>query len=211
MHYVDYGVNINLMKMAEIDGRKNQSDLRELYYRNFFPDSDWQYPPEEIKIGDTSVSLVSLFSCWFLDSVLAKILRDSYRANGENEVIEMPIFQDHQKYSNLLSEMEEKLREANKFFNYGSNGTKVGSVFMDYKIMRHLAYLRAGGLNYYLLTQEEFAQLPPKERERIIEAFNKGMTSLDKDFNPQMSTDEAFKKAQEIVAQYWWPKTSPNT
>lgn len=109
-------------------------------------------------------------------------------------------------YENQTDELEQLLKSIGNFFYQDPiSGKQIGSVYGDYKIMKHLAYVRAGGYKLVIITQEEFHSLSEDEKKEIVAAYYRGLQKIKGMFSLEMTTEEAFQKAYEIVERYWWP------
>lgn len=169
----------------------------------FLPTANFQYPPKRIWLDNEQnkyVDLTTYYSLLFLGQIFGQLKKQDIEE-------ESPIFKDSNLYKKQTDELEQLLKSIGKFFYQDPiSGKQIGSVYVDYKIMRHLAYVRAGGCKLDILTIEEFDSLSEDEKKEIVDAYYCGLQTIRDMFSLEMTTDQAFQKAYEIVERYWWPE-----
>lgn len=101
--------------------------------------------------------------------------------------------------------IDKRLREKGCFFY-----PEGGSVFMDFKLMRERAYLRAGGYSNWDIRRPEFEKIF-KIDQSLQDAYKKGMDVLKAPFNDasgvvnrSLTTEQALNIARQIIKQWWW-------
>lgn len=168
-------------------------------FRSLLPDGNWQYPPKS-PLKDYNLS--KYFAYCLLDEIYSSFCRNnilSDKPQFQNELYEFII--------NKLKEADDFLKSNEIFFRFDPESKKkTGSLFTDYKIMRVFAYLRAGKCNIHNLSKEKFDSLSEDEKKEMVAAYYRGLKILREMFTPEMTTDQAFQKAYEIVERYWWPE-----
>jgi len=136
------------------------------------------HPPAKNLGGE---NIPALYAQFFVDEIVAMIFVKTRNFN-------LPIAKGINKLTQKNEDIEKRLKKSNLYF-YEPNG----SVFMDYKIMRNEAYEKIG---------KEMGEKDP-EKASIL-----GYNELKKQFNLNMSTDDALQLARNIVANWDWDQSN---
>ncbi len=140
------------------------------------PSPEWRPPSKEYGGQD----IPRYFALMFLNETIAMICAKAKR-------FDFPVVAALDVFSAEADRIGEELRAQNLYF-YDTEGQRDGSVFMDYKLLRNLAYAKVG--------EEHGAN-----EEHRVEV---GVRALKSQITADMTTEQAFEIAQKIVNTWDW-------
>jgi hypothetical protein len=181
---------------------------------NPFHPKDWK-PPDKDPKKNCGIDLTDYFAYLLLSETVASIYVNNIKALNESGVIKTkeqyekavqemeqknPTLRKIREYEKKYDEVDKQLREGGCYFH-----TEGGSVFMDYKLMRHRAWMKIGGYKNPDLSAEEYAQIWNKD-PLVQSAWRKGEQTLETMLRTEknITTDNLFNLAKRLIEMYWW-------
>ncbi len=170
-------------------------------YAHSYPPNRWK-PPNKDHCGQ---DMREFFALLLLTESVADIEIEEWRTlrdRGQTKDIEQIIKQlksskEMDVYSKRHNEIDRQLRERDCYFY-----PEGGSVYNDYKVMRTQAYLRISKGSP--VSAETYRGLSREAQNEISEIAHRGYVTMKAQFNKNMTTDEIYRRAFEIVSKYWW-------
>lgn len=179
---------------------------------NPFHPNDWK-PPDKDPKKNCGVDLTVYFAYWLLSSTVSPLYRDEINALYKQNPSMTPeqfdkAMQEFEKRTPILRDIKKSEAEHNNAEKQLDKGgcnfhPEGGSVFMDFKLMRQRAWMKAGGYSNPNLSAEDYAQIWNKD-PAAQSAHRKGVQTIDGMFNKDMTTEQAFQQAKNIIEKLWW-------
>lgn len=170
---------------------------------NPFPPEDWK-PPDKNHCGQ---DMTEYFALLLLQEISSGVignkisLADSLRmsdAQFDAFLAKTPLLKGYREIGKRSNAISQRLKDKKCYFY-----PEGGSPFMDYKLMRDRAGLRAGRYPNAYLTAQGYAKIWNKE-QAVHLAWRKGVKAINNMFNENLTTEQAYQLARSIIEQYWW-------